>query len=529
MSHLDLISQLGLPVAFPEFFPPQLELYRRSIAEGADAPDEYAIAYMLAAAATAAGAEVSACVQPGWYVRCNLFVALIGYKGSGKSTLSDKCCAPLVHREEELRDAATRPAAGGRTDESDDEDDHEDAGGYDDGYGDDDDDEEDDDLCSAGPGRDRDLEHPDPCVVVNDTTGPALLQLLAYNRRQLLVATDELVGQFARGNGGSDRAMWCELYDGRRRRRERATLKAGSATLAEPYVSMIGSIQPELLKVLYNSKGDDGLPDRILFVGDGVMREADWPRDADDPILNTAWSKAISRLFRIEEYAADAIGGQVESRFTPAALEVCKGLMARLNDLVVVLGVPNAQRGVVKKLVQHAVKLALLHRCLRWAAGEFGDRGPLGDVDADDAIAAREATMFFLGRWLRWRPELRGREKGKMTGAIGLSGAPGDDPVLRSLAGVAAGAQRTVTVIEQLVRLLRPRGAQPIVLSTLAALQVLSDVAADEMRHACHWLVDNGHAVWLDPDCRAFRFTDPAPPLERGRGEPVATVTEGAK
>jgi hypothetical protein len=99
----------------------------------------------------------------------------------------------------------------------------------------------------------------------------------------------------------------------------------------------------------------------------------------------------------------------------------------------------------------------------------------------------------------------------------------------RSRCGVAAGAQRTVAVIERLVRFLRPRGPQPVVLATLAAVQVLSDVAPDELRHACDWLVDNGHAVWLDSECRVFRLAAPAPSVERGRGELVATVKEGAR
>jgi hypothetical protein len=283
------------------------------------------------------------------------------------------------------------------------------------------------------------------------------------------------------------------------------------------------------MKVFYNSRGDDGLLDRMLLVGDGVMREAGWPRDADDPILNTAWSTAMSRLLRIEEYASDAIGQQVESRFTADALEVCKGLMAQLNELVVVLGVPNAQRGMVKKLIQHAVKLALLHRCLRWAAGEFGERGPLGDVDADDAIAARDATLFFLGRWLVWRKELCGGGTVAMAGPVGLSRSTGDDPALQSLATVAAGAQRHVSTIERIVRLLRLRGSKPVVVATLTALQALSDVTADELRLACNWLVDNGHATWADPDGRAIRLIDPAPPAKRGRRVPISAATEQVK
>ena len=512
MSRNQLLGHLGLPLTFPEFFPPQLEQYRRSIAEGADAPDEYAVVYMLAAASTAAGAEVSACVQPGWYVRCNMFLAVVGHKGSGKSTLADKCFGPLVHHEEQLRDAMARPTAGCEADCCDDDEEDEDDHAYGCGSFDDDDDDEYDDDGEGGcsytaTSHRRAAEQPDPCVVVNDTTGPALLQLLELNRRQLLVNTDELSGHLARSNGGSDRAMWCELYDGRRRRRERATTKAGSATLNAPYVSLIGSVQPDLLKKFYNSQGDDGLLDRILLFGDGVIPEAEWPRDADDPILNTAWSTAMSRLLRIEEYAADAIGHQVESRFSPEALGVCKELLARLKDLVVVLAVPDAQRGVVKKLIQHAVKLALLHRCLRWAAGEFGEKGPLGEVDAQDAIAARDATLFLLGRWLIWRKELCGGGTVAMAGPVGLSRSTGDDPALEALAAVATQAQRGVSIIERLIRLARTRGSQPLLLATLSAEQMLPDVTADELRSACDWMVDNGHATWVAPDGRAIQLT----------------------
>jgi hypothetical protein len=504
MSPFDFLSRLGLPTEVPAFFPPQLEQYRRSIAEGADAPDEYAVGYMLAAAATAAGADVSASVQPGWIIRANLFMAVIGYKGSSKSTLADKCFAPLVHREEELRDAITRPSMSCRANAP--HDDHE----YDDGYGDDD--EEDDDFGDAEPPRGGDGEQLDPCVVVNDCTGPALLQLLAHNRRQLLVNTDELAGQFARSNGGSDRAMWCELYDGRRRRRERATTKAGSATLASPYVCMIGSIQPGLLKYFYNSRGDDGMLDRVLLVGDGVMREAGWPRDADDPILNMAWATAISRLLRIEEYTADAIGQQVESRFTADALEVCKGLLARLNDLVVVLAVPNSQRGVVKKLIQHAVKLALLHRCLRWAAGEFGERGPLGDVDAEDASAACDATLFFLGRWLIWRKELRVGGESTSGSSFGLAGDAGGDPALQLLAGTAASALSGIHLIERLIRYARLHGGNLPALGALAKLDQFSNCGVEELRAACEWIVANGHGEWCRNEPDRLRLAHLVPP-----------------
>jgi hypothetical protein len=184
---------------------------------------------------------------------------------------------------------------------------------------------------------------------------------------------------------------------------------------------------------------------------------------------------------------------------------------------------------VIKKLVQHAVKLALLHRCLRWAAGEFGERGPLGDVDADDALAARDATLFFLGRWIIWRKELSGGGAVASGGPVGLSRAAGDDPALQSLAAVAAGAQRHVNIIERIVRLLRLRGSQPVVVATLTALEALADVTPDDVRLACGWLVDNGHATWVDPDGRSIRLINPEPPVKRGRGRPISKATERVK
>jgi hypothetical protein len=502
MSPHNLISRLGLPSRFPEFFPPQLELYRLSLAEAADTPDDFAIGYMLAAAATAVGGDVSACVHPGWCIRCNVFVAVIAPKGTGKSVLAEKCLAPLLQREDELRDEIARPPVGCTTTDSDE--DGDDGRGYDDGYGDDED--EDDNFCDAAPSRRGGTEQPDPCVVINDTTGPALLQLLERNPRQLLAHTDELGAMFIRNSGGTDRAMWCELFDGRRRRRARVSTKSAAATLAAPYVNVVGSIQPDLVKLFYSARGDDGLLDRLLLLGDGVARDAQWPKDADDPVLNSAWSKALARLLRIEEDAEDAINRQVESRFTQSAVEVCKGLLDRLNSLMVVLAVPMSQRGVTKKLIQHAVKLALLHRVLRWAAGEFGDKGPVGHVDADDAVAACEATLFFFGRWLIWRKELRAGTSRIEDSRFGLAGAVGDDPVLQSLAGTAAGALNGIRLIERIVRYARLRQGDPLSLPMLAEREPFKDSGVEEIRAACNWLAQHRHGEWCEKQPGTFRL-----------------------
>ncbi|MBM4023351.1 MAG: DUF3987 domain-containing protein, partial [Planctomycetes bacterium] len=320
-----------------------------------------------------------------------------------------------------------------------------------------------------------------------------------------------------RNTGGTDRQMWCELYDGQRRRQQRASASGLSATLEAPFVSILGGIQPDLLKCMYGSRGDDGFLDRLLLVGEQHVREAEWPRDVDDPALNAAWAGAIDRILHIEELASDTMGGQVEARFTSAAVDVCRQLMRRLNELVVLLGVPEPQRGIVKKLVQHAVKLALLHRCFRWAAGEFGEQGPFGDIDADDAQAAAAATLFFFGRWLIWRPELRGGHSVPARTTVGLAGEPGADPALQALAAAAAGDQSAIRLIEKLVRYGRHQGQGPIRLAAFESSGLCAGATSDEIYGACQWLVQRGLGEWLDDQAGTFRLSGSGQPPGRVR------------
>ncbi|MCX7429529.1 MAG: hypothetical protein NTY17_00710, partial [Planctomycetia bacterium] len=174
-----------------------------------------------------------------------------------------------------------------------------------------------------------------------------------------------------------------------------------------------------------------------------------------------------------------------------------------------------------------AVKLALLHRVLRWAAGEFGDGGPLGDVDADDATAACEATLFFLGRWLIWRKELRGGQLRSDNKPFGLAGTPGNDPVLKSLAGVAAGALNSIRLVERIVRHARLQKDNRLSPVMLADRETFADSSVEEIRAACDWLVENRHGQWRDDQPDTFRLTGVA--TESPARSSVASVRVGGR
>jgi hypothetical protein len=147
-------------------------------------------------------------------------------------------------------------------------------------------------------------------------------------------------------------------------------------------------------------------------------------------------------------------------------------------------------------MLHYAARLALVHRCLRWASGEFLSHGPLGNIDQQDAEAGTEAAMFFFGRWLVWRPELTENLEAPAP-LFDLESAPGDDPALQTLAAAAANSRDGIRCIEQVTRYLR-RLKRPARLAKLSTRKRLSAWDAAAIRSACAWLVAQGHADWHD-------------------------------
>jgi hypothetical protein len=480
------LTRLGLPIEFPgNFFPRSAEAFRRTLAKGADAPDDFAVAHLLVAAATAIGRHVRAVVTPTWKLRPNLFLALIGFKGAGKSSLASAAFGPLLQHEESLAAQACEEMTAAEDREDDEENFCDDSwSGEEEEWGDTDDD-------------DDDPPEPPP-VIATDVTGPALAKLLELEPRQLLVHTDELAALFIRNTGGTDRQVFCELADGRRRRTYRATRGGLSKPIESPHVCLLGCLTPDLLKSGYSARGDDGFLDRFLLVGDGESRRASWPQDVHDPDLTDAWSRLIDRLLRIEADALDTVDGKLDVPVGAEATLLFTACVERLNLVADAVRMPESQRGVVNKMKGFLPKLALIRRCLRWASGEFGSDGPVGAIDAADAESACEAVAFLFGRWLMWRPELCAGlcSSGVL---VGLQGEPGNDPALQDLARTASMTQIKVQTAERLIRYLRLNGGR----AAFAGMQKAGPMATakkEDLEEACSWLVEQGHATWIGGD-----------------------------
>ena len=530
----ELLDRLGIPGEFPDsFFPKSVEEFRRMIARSANAPDDFAVAHLLVGTATVIGKNVRARVQGTWTVSANLLVAVVGNKGSGKSTLSHEAFAPLLAHEASLmqqsKAAIEVEDVGEDIDDDDDDDDDEDE--YDTGCGwvgpfasrsDDEDDIE--ASCSVKDrnkkaGRGPDSADPPEIspVIANDVTGPGIIKLLEANPRQLLVHTDELASLFIRNTGGTDRQLICELADGRRRRQTRATRRRPERVIEAPHLCLLGGLTPPLLRTAYGSRGDDGFLDRFLLLGTGESTRPAWPDDVHDPQIARLWTDMIGRLLMIETEALDASDGKLEVLFDEEAIDRFRGCVEQMNLIADAISMAESQRGVINKMKGFLPKLALIRRAMRWAQGEFGSNGPIGDIDAADADESCKAVLFFFGRWVSWRPEL---SAGLATQGepVGLASDAGDDPALQLLERQASAAQTTVRLVERVVRYLRTVGERSTVAGMLDRGPMVT-VRRECLLEACNWLVENGHARW-DADGETI-VLEPLPAKTRKRRRPI--------
>lgn len=109
-------------------------------------------------------------------------------------------------------------------------------------------------------------------LLVEDITVEALSEVLKDNPRGVLALQDELTGWFASmdaykgGTKGAskDRAHWLEAYNGGRRVVDRVT--RGNIVVPNWSVSIIGGIQPDMMRRVASSMGNDGLLQRFMVV-----------------------------------------------------------------------------------------------------------------------------------------------------------------------------------------------------------------------------------------------------------------------
>ena len=178
---------------------------------------------------------------------------------------------------------------------------------------------------------DRNLPTPEPQppankrILVEDITVEALSDVLKDNPRGVLTLKDELTGWFASMDaykGGAkgasmDRAHWLEAYNGGRRTIDRVS--RGSMIVPNWSTSIIGGIQPDMIRSVSKGMGNDGLLQRFIVYS---------ARDAVEDIDRTPDMDAMEDYRRVFDHLMNVGSSEVTHVKLSAGAHVCRERVA---------------------------------------------------------------------------------------------------------------------------------------------------------------------------------------------------------
>lgn len=231
----DLLDDEGIP-RFPlEIFPDDLQFIIKQLEKYASFEPQVIASSILFVASTIIGNSKIIEVKEAWRDTANIWIAIVGKRGTMKSPAISYCLKPLMNKEKDF--AREFDAA----------------------------------LASYYeiPSKDRnEINRPHRTQrFTNDTTVEGLIKAMEYNWNGMGIYKDELNGFFEEMNrykSGGNLEFYLSAFNGGTYIKNRASYDP--QTINDIYLSMVGSIQPEVLKAIASTQTNNGMIDRWLYV-----------------------------------------------------------------------------------------------------------------------------------------------------------------------------------------------------------------------------------------------------------------------
>lgn len=374
----------GFPVLpFPmEALPFGMARFVEEVSRSVPCPPDFVAVPALAVLGVAAGRSVALRVKNGWYEEGNLWTAIVGPPGTGKTPPLKAVARPLyrifeeeleVHQQALAMVKAARREAKAK-------------------------------LGKGGAAFDDDEPAPLKRVLVGDSTAEALGLRLRDNPRGLIMVLDELAGMINGLNqykqaGGNDTEFYLSLWSRASFPIDRKGQEGGIPIyVRSPFFGMTGGIQPDKLNTIGTTKDgrrlNDGFLDRFLMAWPKEVATR-WTEEAVEPETEAEWSDAVRRLWaRPMTQCPDGYGRPWAVDFTPEAKaryaawfdENCAS--TRETDF------PDEMRGPYSKIRAYCARIALVLEQAWWAfdpgQGHGGDPPPVGLRSVQGAIRLTE-------------------------------------------------------------------------------------------------------------------------------------------
>lgn len=344
---------------FPlEVYPQKLQEIARILYDSLEFPIDFTAAGMLYAVSLAMGNTHKIEVKHGWIESGVIYAAIVGKPGVNKSHPPIFCLAPIQKKDIE---------ADRRFQEA---------------------------LAKYNKAENKEkLKRPVmEKKLVSDYTQEALLQVHRNNPRSIGVYMDELAGwfkNFNRYNSGSEEEFWNTLWSGKVLTKDRKN--DDPLLIAEPFISVMGTIQPKLLDQLACGKRrDNGFVDRILFFFPDDLEKRYWSENQVSPEVEETYEKIINKALDLKYKRVNGQDSPQILNLSEPARKLLYVWQQHNTDMCNKANDENLS-GMYSKLDIYATRFALILQIMRYICGEAGKK----EIDAVSVEGAIKMAEYF--------------------------------------------------------------------------------------------------------------------------------------
>lgn len=343
----DQINDAEFPVYV---FPKQVQEIIRQTNECSDYPIDYISASVLFASAVAIGNTHSVEVKRNWEETSILFLAIVGSPGINKTHPLSFAIQPLLDKDMQANAEYKKAIK-----------------------------EYDSIMAMSKKEREESMIMDTPIepklekYIVSDITPESLASILEDNPRGIALYADELASwfnNFNRYSKGSEEQFWLMTFSASPIQINRKNIR-GSISVKRPYISVTGTIQPDLLRDLAEgSRSKNGFIDRILFVYPRRILKKYWSREELPSHITASWHSIVMGLLDLDQ-SVDNNGNALPKpiKYTPEAWNILYEWHKYNTDLSNETE-KDSIKGIYSKLEIYISRFALILQMLRFRCGE---------------------------------------------------------------------------------------------------------------------------------------------------------------
>ena len=223
-------------------------------------------------------------------------------------------------------------------------------------------------------------------IVLSDITVEGFLKQHLNTPRGLAIYADELMGfvkSFSRYRSGNDEEIWTQLFTGVPIIVNR--LHSDSFSVSNPFVGIIGGVQPGLLRKFADGKTDSGFIYRWLFAYPDKRTFSRFQDDEIDDHTMNQWETIIDTIRRIRYNGKTTV-----IRLSPEAYDLYKQWYNTGRETME--HASTSFIGITTKMERYCARFALILEVLRYTCGQ----SDLTSISAQSMKDAFKLTYYFI-------------------------------------------------------------------------------------------------------------------------------------